>query len=174
MALAIWSLTLHANVLKSDAEFFARIIPDRTTVYANDSMLVSVILYASYPIAKAECTTDFKVKGHNDCRTRKLAINRNATASRVRENGRIYYTLVWAQYVVAPSAAGKYTIPTQKFKGTLQQIERMPDWFDQMMGAQPQYKTHTVSGTSEPFVFQATEKPLRSTQELMHSSGTLL
>lgn len=174
LMLAVWSLSLHAGEKKNDAEFFARIVPDRETVYAGDSMLVSVVLYATYPIAKAECTTDFKVKGNGNCRTRKLSINRNATASRVRENGRIYYTLVWAQYVVAPATTGKYTIPQQKFKGTLQQVVSMPDMFDQMMGARPQYKNHSVNGSSESFSFEATEKPLRSTQELMHSSGTLL
>lgn len=41
---------------------FARILPDRTTLYAGDSMLVSVVLYATAPIAKAECTSQFVVR----------------------------------------------------------------------------------------------------------------
>lgn len=78
----------------------ARILPDRTTLYAGDSMLVSVVLYATAPIAKAECTSQFVVKGK--CDVRKLDIDRNATAGRTREGRQMYYTLVWNQYVVAP------------------------------------------------------------------------
>lgn len=49
---------------------FARIMPDREQVYAGDSMLVSVVLYSSAPIAKAECLTNLSVKGK--CTLRKL------------------------------------------------------------------------------------------------------
>lgn len=153
--------------------FFVRIVPDRNTLYAGDSMLVSVVLYASAPIAKAECTTDFSIKGGN-CNVRMLNINRDATASRTREGQHIYYTLVWNQYVVAPTKTGRFTIPTQKFKATLQQVVSMPDFFDQMMGATPQYREEKVQGTSEPYTFEVTSKPLRSTQEMMRSGTGVL
>jgi len=156
---------------KDKGELQVRIVPDRATAYAGDSMLVSVVLYASAPIAKAECTTDFTVKGK--CRLRKLNINRDATASRVREGGKIYYTLVWAQYVVAPAATGNYSIPAQKFKATLQEVVRMPDLFDQMMGVRPEYREYQVTGSSEVFSFKVTEKPLRSTQEMINNGGTV-
>lgn len=151
---------------------FARILPDRTTLYAGDSMLVSVVLYATAPIAKAECTSQFVVKGK--CDVRKLDIDRNATAGRTREGRQMYYTLVWNQYVVAPQKTGTYTIPVQKFKATLQRVVRMPDLFDQMMGATPEYKEHKEKGTSETFTFEAKEKPRRSTQEILRSGGTML
>lgn len=150
------------------AELFARILPDREQVYAGDSILLSVVLYASDPIAKAESTTTFGVKGKAS--VRKLNINRNATAGRTRENGRLYYTLVWNQYVVAPTQPGTYTVGVQKFKATLQQVIAMPDLFDQMMGAQPQYREVKVQGSSPTFTFEVKQKPLRSTQEMMRSS----
>lgn len=151
---------------------FVKIVPDRTTIYAGDSMLVSVVLYASAPIAKAQCSTDFSVKG--SCSVRKLDIDRDATAGRTREGRNVYYTLVWNQYVMAPQKKGKYTIPAQKFKATLQQVVSMPDWFDQMMGATPKYSEEKVQCTSEPFTFEATEKPLRTTQEMMRSGTGVL
>lgn len=153
--------------------FFVRIMPDRNTLYVGDSMLVSIVLYASAPIAKAECTTNFSIKGGN-CGVRKLNINRDATANRVREGQNIYYTLVWNQYVVAPTKTGRYTVPTQKFKATLQQVESMPDLFDQMMGITPKYREEKVIGTSEPYTFEVTSKPLRSTQEMMRSGTGVL
>ena len=149
---------------------------DRNGVLAGDSMLVSVVLYSQYPIAEAECTTTFKVsgKGNAKCTARRLGINRNATASRTREGRNVYYTLVWDQYVVAPDAVGTYTIPSLKFSAKLQQVVRMPDLFDQMMGASPEYRTHKVSGSSESFTFEAKEKPRRSTRDILSSGGTML
>lgn len=158
--------------LLAKGTFFVRIMPDRETLYAGDSMLVSVVLYASSPIAKAECTTDFSVKGK--CDVRKLNINRNATAGRTREGRNVYYTLVWSQYVVAPSKVGSYTIPTQRFKATLQQVVSIPDLFDQMMGATPKYREEKVECSSKPYVFEVKEKPLRSTQEMIRSGAGVL
>lgn len=171
--LALLSILLALPLMAEEkGELQVRILPDRETVYAGDSMLVSVVLYASAPIAKAECSTDFDIKGK--CRVRKLDINRDATASRVREGRTIYYTLVWAQYVVAPQKTGSYSVPAQKFKATLQQVVRMPDLFDQMMGARPEYKELKASASSEVFKFDVTGKPLRSTQEIMQGGGTIL
>lgn len=153
-------------------ELQIRIVPDRNEIYAGDSMLVSVVLYASAPIAKAECSTDFSVKGK--CHVRKIDINRNATAGRVREGRKIYYTLVWAQYVVAPTRTGSFAIAPQKFKATLQEVVSMPDLFDQMMGAQPKYRELKAEAASDTYNFTVTEKPLRSTQEMMQGGGTVL
>ena len=86
----------------------------------------------------------------------------------------MYYTLVWNQYVVAPQKTGTYTIPVQKFKATLQRVVRMPDLFDQMMGAQPEYQNVKVQGVSKTFTFEVKEKPLRSTQDMMRTSGGVL
>lgn len=167
--LLLTSLSLQAQ---QKAEFFARILPDREQVYAGDSMLVSVVLYSTYPIAKAECSTHFDIKGK--CSLRKLNIDRNATAGRTREGKKVYYTLVWNQYVITPDKVGTYTIPTQKFKATLQQIVSMPDMFNQMMGARPEYRNIKVQGEASTFKFEVTEKPLRSTQEMMRNRGGIL
>lgn len=155
-----------------DSDFFVRVLPDRERVYAGDSMLVSVVLYASYPIDRAEAKDNFKVSG-GKCGLRPLSINRNATAGRVRERRHVYCTLVWAQYVVSPSSTGKFKIPPVKFNATLQQTVRMPDLFDQMMGARPEYKEVPVSAKSDAFTFEVKEKPLRSTRDMMRT-GTVL
>lgn len=156
----------------SESRFFVRILPDRENLYAGDSMLVSVVLYASAPIAEAECVNDFKVGG-DKCGVRALPIRREATAGRVREDGNLYYTLVWAQYVVSPQKVGSYKVPPLKFKATLRQIVRMPDWFDQMMGAQPEYRDLKADAKSSVFTFEVKEKPLRSTREMMRSGHVL-
>lgn len=155
-----------------DSDFFVRILSDREQVYAGDSMLVSVVLYAPHPITQAEAKDNFKVSG-GKCGLRPLSINRNATAGRVREGQQVYYTLVWAQYVVSPSSTGKYKISSVKFDATLQQTVRMPDLFDQMMGARPEYKEISVSAKSDVFTFEVKEKPLRSTRDMMRTGIVL-
>lgn len=153
--------------VRAQHEFFARMVPDREHIYAGDSMLLSVVLYATAPIDRVESKTEFSVKGK--CRFRPLRINRNATAGRTREGNKVYYTMVWAQYVVAPSEVGTYTVPAQKFKATLQEVTHMPDLFEQMMGARPEYREIPISGTSGAFDIVVKEKPLRTTQEMLRS-----
>lgn len=161
---------LHAEEKET---FFVRIVPQGDNLIVGDSMLVSVVLYASQPIAKAESNSKFDVKGAK-CGVRKLPIDRDATASRVREGRNVYYTLVWNEYVVAPKEMGKLTVLAQKFTATLQKVVRMPDLFGQMMGEQPEYKTVKVSATSKPFTIEAKERPLRSTQEMLRQGSGVL
>lgn len=167
-------VTLPLIAGRDDAVLFARIHPERSTLYAGDSMLVTIMLYASAPIVQAECTSDFSIKGSHKMRFRSLPLNRAATASQVREGAFVYYTLVWAQYVVSPTSVGDYTIPSQKFKATLQRIDQMPSWFDRMMGARPKVTELEASGKSQPLTIKVTERPLRSTQEIMRSGKTIL
>ncbi len=164
------TLSLHAAEKET---FFVRIVPQGESLIVGDSMLVSVVLYASQPIAKAECNSKFTVKG-GKCGVRKLPIDRNATASRVREGRNVYYTLVWNEYVIAPKQTGKLTIPAQSFTATLQKVVRMPDLFGQMMGEQPEYKSVKVSASSKPFTIEAKERPLRSTQEMLRQGAGVL
>ena len=49
LLLLVFALPMSAE---RKAELFARILPDREQVYAGDSVLLSVVLYASDPIAK--------------------------------------------------------------------------------------------------------------------------
>lgn len=165
-------MALAAVPVWADETLEVRVMPDRRQIYAGDSMLVSVVLYASAPIAEAEAKSDFKVKGK--CKVRKLRINRNATAGRTREGRKVYYTLVWNQYVVAPAEEGDYTIPAQKFKVRLNKVVYMPDLFDQMMGAEPKYEQVELTASSDKFTFSVRKKPLRSTKEIMSSGAHVM
>ena len=170
------SLAAQASTTDSKPEFFARIVPQSNSLVAGDSMLVSVVLYAEYPIAKAECTNTFRVKARKGGKTtvRRLSINRDATASRSREGRRVYYTLVWDQYVVAAEGIDEFTVQPLKFKATLQQVTSMPDLFDQMMGAQPEVRNVSASCSSEALTFSTKEKPRRSTSDAVRSGSTVL
>ncbi len=175
LAAAALLCTLTTLAAARDGErLFARVVAEPSEIYAGDSTLVSVVLYSTAPVASAECSTKFRVNGKGKSDVRQLAVNRDATASRVREGGRVYHTLVWAQYVVALHDVAKYTVPQQKFKATLRRAVRVPDMFDRMMGVQPEYRETRVEGVSEELTLEAKEKPLRSTQEMMRSGGGVL
>lgn len=66
--LLLCCVQIHAE---RQADFFVRVLPDRETLFAGDSMLVSVVLYSVHPIAQAECSGKFKVKG-DKCSVRPL------------------------------------------------------------------------------------------------------
>ena len=177
VAMVLVALTAaHASETDAKPEFFARIVPQSNSLIAGDSMLVSVVLYAEHPIARAECTNTFRVKARKGGKAtaRRLSINRDATASRSREGRRIYYTLVWDQYVVAAEGVDEFTVQPLKFKATLQQVISMPDFFDQMMGAQPEVRNVSASCTSEAYTFSTKEKPRRSTSDAVRSGSTVL
>lgn len=160
------SMALAAN----DDNLQVRLMADPApTSYSGDSLLVSVVLYASAPIAQASCPDDLSFKG-TTYSLRQLRIDRQATAGQVRERGRIYYTLVWAQYVVKTPKAGRLIAQPLKFKATLQQIVRMPDLMGQMMGERPEYREIKAKATSQSLTIEVTDKPLRSTEEMLHDS----
>lgn len=156
---------------QSAAGFFVRVHPERETLYVGDSMLVSVVIYSTDPISKATTKDKLEIKGN--CSIRRIPINREASAGRIREGGKLFHTLVWAQYMVAPAKKGRYEIKSMKFKANLQHVVSMPDWFDQMMGAQPEYRYYKAEGSSEVFKFEVKEKPLRNTREMMKSGRVL-
>lgn len=172
LCLIITTLLLFPLTMVAKGTLTAKIVLDRDKVYVGDSVVVWVMLYTSSPIAKAECTTDFSVKGK--CNVTKVDIDRNSTVGRMRQGGNTYYTMLWNQYVVVPQKTGNYTIPTQKFKAFLKQLVSMPDLFEEMMGAVPMYKVEKVEGVSSPLTFEVKERPLRSTQEMMRSGSGVI
>ena len=161
----VFICSLLPSSARSESDFFVRIYPDKETVYEGDSLLVSVVLHASFPIHHLEEIHPFKHKGK--CQVRPLGIRKDPTNGQTRIGNQIYYTLVWEQYVITPQGTGRYEFISPQFKGILHEVTRMPDWIDQMMGARPEYKEHKVKAPEASFSFQIKEKPLRTTEEMM-------
>ena len=150
---------------QSNSDCFVRIYPDKETIYEGDSLLVSVVLHSIYPIHQAEETCHFKYKGNGTVRP--LCIHKDNAAGQTRIDKKLYYTLVWEQYMIAPKHSGNFEFFSPQFKAILREITDMPSWIDQMMGAEPKYKDHSVKAKSTSYKFKVKEKPLRTTEEMM-------
>lgn len=147
-----------------EPEFFVRVHPDRQSVTMGDSCLVSYVLYSSLPFVSVESDTKVKVK---HARVRPVGIDRQATASRVVENGRVYYTLVWAQYVVVPGRTGEIVLPACKFKACLWAESRPRSLLEQFWGIRPEGKVVEAKAANKKIKLEVKEKPRRTTKEMM-------
>lgn len=150
------------------SDFFVRAVPDRSEVIAGDSLLVSYVVYAAAPIASLESNDEPKVRNG---RLRRLPVRREATSSRVMENGRVYYTLVWSQYVVAPKGVGEVTLSPCEFKGTLHVYPAPRDPFEAFFGTNEPPRKVKVKAHSEKLQISVKPKPKRSNSDLSRGGG---
>ena len=155
-------LPIHAQ---SEKDFFIKIYPDKETLYEGDSLVLSVVLHASYPIAKAEETHPYKTKGKYNIRP--LLIDKRYQSTQMMIDNQAYYTLIWKQYVIRPHQNGKILFESPSVKGILKEMTNSPSWIDQMMGIQPEYKSYTLKAKAATFSIEVKERPLRSTLEMM-------
>ncbi|MBR1732724.1 MAG: BatD family protein, partial [Alloprevotella sp.] len=130
------------------------------------------ILYSEGEIRAASCKQKaLKVEG---ARVRRLNINRESSRGRGRWENRTYNTLVWAQYVVAADEAGTLAVPAIDFRATVRLYERTADPFAEFFGYRRDYKDFEVSASSEKTKISVTEKPKKTTQEIMRARGGVL
>ncbi|MBR1711938.1 MAG: BatD family protein [Alloprevotella sp.] len=152
--------------------FFVRTIVQKPEFIKGDSTLVSFVLYSEGEIRTASCKQKaLKVKG---ARARRLNINRETTRGRGRWENRLYNTLVWAQYIVAADAVGTLTLPAIDFRATVRLYERSADPFAEFFGYRRGYKDFEVSASSAKTKISVTEKPKKTTQEIMRARGGIL
>ena len=102
-----------ASAEKGTPALFARILPDRTTLIAGDSMLVSVVLYAQHPIAEAECNSTFKVTGKNGGKCTYRRLNIDVGLGPICRSPQFRRTLqhTSTQILCNPTASGAYARP---------------------------------------------------------------
>lgn len=150
---------------------FARAECDRSIVYAGDSCVVSLVLYANAPFEKVECATKASVKG---AQCRKLDARPARAGQRILENGRRYYVLLWSRYMVKPESEKELAIPEFKFDCTFRLYENSGSPFAGFFGIPAKYKDIKQSIKSPKTKIEVKKKPRRSTQEMMRSGNQVL
>ena len=104
MLLALSLLSLPAFADKKPAEvFMAETVLEKSEIHKGDSLLVSVVIYASQPFDQIGTAPELKIK---NATVRPLRFRVENTQRRVRRDGRVLYSIVCAQYVVCPSETG--------------------------------------------------------------------
>ena len=173
-ALALFAFMATATLSakeKIEIDFFARVLPDRTEIIRGDSCLISYVLYASVPFSKIESKSEVNIRG---AKLRRRNIQREATAGRTIEQGKMYYTLVWAQYVVIPEESNKIVLPACKFSATFFVSKKSQDPFDEFFSNREKPEEIKSEATNAKLIINIREKPQRTQRELMNSGGTVM
>ncbi len=167
LALILLPLFLLSSALwgrdKTDVDFFVRVVARPSEVIVGDSTLVSYVLYATAPFSDiSEKSDKFKVRGANVRRIR----YRSGT-SRVVENGKVYYSMVGAQYVVAPDAVGKISIPSCAFEAVFRFRRSSGHPLEEFFGYGGKVIEVKQTAKSDALEITVKEKPRRTTREMM-------
>ena len=160
MLLAFSLLSQSAFADKKPAEvFMAETVLEKSEIHKGDSLLVSVVLYASQPFDQVGNAPELKVK---NATVRPLRFRVENTQRRVRRDGRVLYSIVCAQYVVCPSETGTYVVPPLKIEGAYRVYQQAQTPFDDFFGVPRKYVTVKAKAATEKVSFETTPKPLRT------------
>lgn len=150
---------------KVDVECFAELQAQNTEVVVGDSTLVTVVLYSSAPVNAVETKKEVSVK---KAHLRSLRFNPNATTRIVVKDGRRYYSMVVAQYVLATEQLGKIRLTGGEYEATFLFRKSTGNPFEEFFG----YGGETISVKKQvktaPIDVTVKEKPKRTMEEMKH------
>lgn len=153
---------------------YARVELSTTPKYVGDSCLVSIVLYGNRPFVefKTKASALRRIKGG----TLRWIGNGNVNdQEQVNDNGRVMFAFVAQQYVLRCESAGKLLIPSQKFNiqlGTYAVEENPYDFFSPTRLRL--IRRHAVSTKSPQQTLEITERPKRTTREVMRSGQQVI
>ena len=172
LLLALSLLSLSAFADKKPAEvFMAETVLGKSEIHKGDSLLVSVVLYASQPFDQVGSAPELKIK---NATVRPLRFRVENTQRRVRRDGRVLYSIVCAQYVVCPSETGTYVVPPLKIEGAYRVYQQAQTPFDDFFGVPRKYDVVKAKAATEKVSFETTPKPLRTTRDAIRQGGAVL
>ena len=172
LLLAFSLLSLPAIADKKPAEvFMAETVLEKSEIHKGDSLLVSVVIYASQPFDQIGTAPELKIK---NATVRPLRFPVENTQRRVRRDGRVLYSIVCAQYVVCPSETGTYVVPPLKVEGAYRVYQQAQTPFDDSFGVPRKYDSVKAKAVTEKVSFQTTPKPQRTTRDAIRQGGAVL
>lgn len=172
LLLAFSLLSLPAIADKKPAEvFMAETVLEKSEIHKGDSLLVSVVIYASQPFDQIGTAPELKIK---NATVRPLRFPVENTQRRVRRDGRVLYSIVCAQYVVCPSETGTYVVPPLKVEGAYRVYQQAQTPFDDFFGVPRKYDSVKAKAVTEKVSFQTIPKPQRTTRDAIRQGGAVL
>lgn len=146
-------------------ECFAEVQAQSADIVIGDSTLLTVVLYSSAPVNTVETKKEPSVKRAH---LRALRFNPNATVRRVVRDGRRYYSMVVAQYVLATERLGKLKVSACEYEATFLFRKSTGNPFEEFFG----YGGETISVKkkvkAEAIELTVKEKPKRTMEEMKH------
>ena len=171
------SISLQA---KSDEKFYTEIIGQNDgKIYPNDSIIVSLHLYATRPIGDIQLNdSKLKISG---CSVRRLYTGNEGKQFIIQKDGENLYTVVCAQYSIAPKKKGTYYFPQLSLTANLyiQQQNKQNDYdpffgsFDDFFNT-PTYKKEKKNLRTPTYKMEVVEKPKKTIEELRKSGNIVI
>ena len=147
-------------------------------VYLDDSVIVTVTLYANVNFEKIDNKSD-KVPSVKKAVVHRYRSDRRLTQDIAAYKGKRYYAVRAEQYAVTPSALGELTFPAQQYNVVLSvQERRQSNPYDPFGDFFPFGRTQTrqvqKSCTSEPLKIKVSKRPRKTIDELRKSGATVM
>lgn len=147
-------------------------------VYLDDSVIVTVTLYANVNFAKIDNKSN-KLPSVKKSVVHRYRAGRQLTQDIAAYKGKRYYAVRAEQYAVTPSALGEITFPAQQYKVVLSVQERTQsnpfDPFSDFWGfGRTQTRQVQKECTSEPLKIKVSKRPRKTIEELRKSGATVM
>lgn len=148
-------------------------------VYLDDSIVVSVYAYSTLPFGDVEVSD--KLPRVTGCRVRRIGSARRLTQNITRVDGKPYYTILCAQYIVAGLKKGTTTFPKVDLNVVLLEEEDTSqnrdrsffDFFDDMF-RRPSYKQIKKTTQTTQLKLEVTTAPQKTFDQLKREGKTII
>ncbi len=169
LQLFIFTATMLAEE-KIKVELIAEMVTQTENIVVGDSTIVTLMLYSSAPVSKFTIKPEALHVKHAKVRPIKLRYYNNS--SRVRKDGKIFYAMAAAQYVISPENRSTLTIPTLNVEATFYFRKTSNTPFADFFGYGGETIEVTQKAKSTSINIPIVDKPKRTTQE-MQGSGLI-
>ncbi|MBO4729922.1 MAG: BatD family protein [Bacteroidaceae bacterium] len=147
-------------------------------VYLDDSVIVTVTLYANVNFDKIDNKSD-KIPTIKKSTVHRYNAGRRLTQDIAAYKGKRYYAVRAEQYAVTPSALGEITFPALQYNVVLSVQEKQQanpfDPFSDFWGfGRTQTKKVQKNCTSEPLKIKVSKRPRKTIEELRKSGATVM
>lgn len=170
----------HSAEASTGIKLFAKAeAQNEAKVYLDDSIVVSVYAYATLPFGDVEVSD--KLPRVSGCRVRRIGSARRLTQNITRVDGKPYYTILCAQYVVAGLKKGTTTFPKVDLNVVLLEEDATSqdrsrsffDFFDDIF-RQPSYKQIKKTTQTTQLKLEVTTAPQKTFDQLKREGKTII
>jgi hypothetical protein len=173
LLLGLMALLCQPLKAKDNIKLFAKAVSEENgKIIVDDATVVSVYVYSNYPIGEVNIS-DKPVK-MSGCDVRSVSTGRRLRQSMTRVDGKPYYTVLGAQYLVSGQTLGRTTFPQLDINVTLLQEEKQTrdresdsffDLFDPFF-RRPSYKKIKKAVRSDLLKMEVVKAPRKSAEQL--------
>lgn len=165
---------------KGDIKFFAKaVLEEKGKVFVDFPAMVSVYVYSDHPFG--EVKIDDKPIKMNGCEVRRIPIGNRLRQGIAKVDGKPYYTVLAAQYMVTAQTPGRATFPQLDVNAVLLEEEQPEEpeddsffnFFDSFF-RQPSYKKIKKAVRNDLLKMEVLKAPKKSAEQLKSEGKVII